>query len=100
MASSARKKKIRISALALRLGLVCVILYLVVSLVSIQVELVAKRQQLDSITKQVEQQTAANLELQRTLDTDDEDAYMERVARDKLGYALPDERIFVDMSGK
>ena len=29
----------------------------------------------------------------------DEAAYMERIARDKLGYVLPGEHIYVDMSG-
>ena len=38
-------------------------------------------------------------ELQRTLDSGDEAAYMERIARDKLGYVLPGEHIYVDMSG-
>ena len=42
---------------------------------------------------------AANTELQRTLDSGDEAAYMERIARDKLGYVLPGEHIYVDMSG-
>ena len=44
-------------------------------------------------------QEAANTELQRTLDSGDEAAYMERIARDKLGYVLPGEHIYVDMSG-
>jgi len=95
-----RKKKTRLSALAVRLGLVCLMAYLVVALVSAQVDLVAKRQQLDSVTQQVQQQQTKNDELQRTLGTDDENAYVERIARDKLGYALPDERIYVDMSGQ
>ena len=75
-------------------------LYLAGALITTQVEIVAKRQQLENITQQVNAQTAENMELQRTLESDDENAYIERVAREKLGYALPDERVFVDMSGK
>ncbi|MEG1872545.1 MAG: septum formation initiator family protein [Ruthenibacterium sp.] len=90
----------RFTALALRVGFVCVVLYLAVMLVSTQVEIVARRQQLTNVTQEVDAQKAENLELQRTLDSDNEDAYIERVARDKLGYARPNERVFVDMSGK
>lgn len=95
-----KRKKMRFTALALRVGLVCVALYLVAMLVSTQVEIVAKRQQLNDATQRVETQQAQNMELQRTLDTDNEEAYIERVAREKLGYALPDERVFIDMSGR
>lgn len=98
--TTTKRKKIKLSALVLRLSFVSVALYLIAALISAQVELVAKRRELDSVTAQAQTQQAANLELQRVLDTDDEDAYIERIAREKLGYARPDERVFVDMSGK
>lgn len=100
MSSSAGKRKMSLSAVALRAGLAGLLLYLVVSLVYVQIDIVSKRQQLDNLTQQVAVQQAQNQELQRTLDVDDEAAYMERVAREKLGYAKPDERLYVDMSGK
>ena len=68
-------------------------------LVFAQIDIVSKRQQLENLTQQVAAQEAANTELQRTLDSGDEAAYMERIARDKLGYVLPGEHIYVDMSG-
>ena len=95
---SANRKK-GFSALAVRIGLVCVCIYLCVSLVFAQIDIVSKRQQLENLTQQVAAQEAANTELQRTLDSGDEAAYMERIARDKLGYVLPGEHIYVDMSG-
>ncbi len=100
MSSAAGKRKMSLSAVALRVGLAGLLLYLVVSLVYVQIDIVSKRQQLDNLTQQVAVQQAQNQELQRTLDVDDEAAYMERVAREKLGYAKPDERLYVDMSGK
>ena len=95
-----RKKKRNLVALALRAGLVIVMLYLTAILIATQVDIVTKRQQLAHLSQQTAQQSAANLELRRTLESGDEDAYIERVAREKLGFALPDERVFVDMSGK
>ncbi len=97
---SRTRRKFSLSALALRLGLVGLFVYLLVSLVYVQMDIVSKTQQLDNLAGQVEAQQAANQELQRTLDVEDEAAYMERVAREKLGYARPDERLYVDMSGK
>lgn len=94
------KRKLPLGAVTLRAGLVLLCAYLVFSLVSVQMDIVTKRQQLDNVTAQVEAQQAKNQELRRTLDADDEASYMERVARDKLGYAKPSERVYVDMSGQ
>lgn len=94
------KKNMPLGALMLGAGLVLLCAYLVFSLVSVQMDIVTQRQQLDNITAQVEAQQAKNQELRRTLDADDEASYMERVARDKLGYAKPSERVYVDMSGQ
>ena len=94
------RKRLSVPALALRLGLVGLFLYLAVSLVGVQMDIVSKTQQLDDLNRQVAAQQAENQELQRTLDVDDEAAYMERVAREKLGYARPDERLYVDMTGQ
>jgi len=82
MAERKRKQKKGFSALAVRIGLVCVCIYLCVSLVFAQIDIVSKRQQLENLTQQVAAQEAANTELQRTLDSGDEAAYMERIARD------------------
>lgn len=100
MAARQRKpKKNKASALALRLGLIFVCVYLCISLVFAQMDILSKRQQLENLRQQSSAQQAANEELQRVLDSGDEAAYMERVARDKLGYAMPGEHIYVDMSG-
>ncbi len=99
MAHRVRKQKKSFSALALRIGLICVCGYLCVALVFAQIEIVSKRQQLENLSQQASAQQAANEELRRVLDAGDEAAYMERVARDKLGYILPGEHIYVDLSG-
>ncbi|MEG0395599.1 MAG: septum formation initiator family protein [Oscillospiraceae bacterium] len=75
-------------------------LYLVVSLITTQVEIVANRNQLLAVHGEIETQKAQNTEIKRVLETSSEDELIERIARDRLGYARPDERVFVDMSGK
>lgn len=75
-------------------------LYLLTTLVSGRLQVGQKEQELASIQLQTQQQQDTNAELQEILDSGDEDAYVERVAREKLGYARPDERVFVDISGQ
>ncbi len=99
MEKKERKKKKGISALAIRIGSVCLCVYLCVSFIFVQVDIVSKRQQLENLSRQVSAQRATNTELRRVLDAGDEAAYMERIARDKLGYVRPGEHIYVDMSG-
>lgn len=57
-----------------------------------------KQQELVAIEAKIEAYEAENMELQRTLDSDDISAYMEKVAIEERGYAYPDERRFYDTS--
>lgn len=93
-----RKQKKGFSALAVRIGLVCVCIYLCVSLVFAQIDSFPKRQQLENLTQQVSRQSGQP-RAPAARGFGDEAAYMERIARDKLGYVLPGEHIYVDMSG-
>ena len=93
-------KKRRLSSFALFAGFAVLGVYLVLSLISTQVEIGAKRQQLANVQAHVDEQSAQNTELQRTMEAEDEGAYIGRIAREKLGYVSPDEQVYVDMSGK
>ena len=64
-----------------------------------QVEVTTKRRQLDSIEREIYRQELENAEIKRVLDGGTDREYIERVAREKLGYAYPDEKIFIDRSG-
>ncbi len=83
----------------LRAAAVCVGVYLIVGIVVNQVSISSKQQALDSVQQQLETQQAENEELERVLTSGSEEEIVERVARDRLGYARPDERVFVDVSG-
>ena len=100
MHTKQRRKRFSLAHAALPFGLILLCVYLAVTLVSAQMDIVSKRQQLENVTQQVEAQQAQNQELERIVEAGDEASYMERVARDKLGYARPDEHVYVDMSGK
>lgn len=56
------------------------------------------QKELDSINNKAEEIEAENVELQRILENDDMDAYMEKLAIEKMNYAYPDERRYYDKS--
>ena len=56
------------------------------------------QKKLDSIVSRTEEVEADNAELQRTLDEDDINAYMEKLAIEKMNYPYPNERRYYDTS--
>ncbi len=84
-----------------RLAVVAFCGYLVVSLVSNELDIMISNRQIASLEEELAQQQAATLELQRLIESgDDISEYYEKIAREKLGYSYPDEQIFVDISGQ
>ena len=71
---------------------------LFISLVQYQVSIASKQQELQSVQNQLSAQLTENAELSGTLEQG-ESAIIERYAREQ-GYAKPNERVFVDISGK
>ncbi len=75
-----------------------VCLYFVYTIASTQIEIYKQKLQLAEVDRQIEQQQLENDELSRVADGGEEE-YIERIAREKLGYAAADERVFVDIAG-
>ena len=84
----------------LRAGLVLIGGYLVAGRVFNQVDIAAKQKELQDPENQPEQQRQQNDELERVLESGSDQEIIERVARDKLGYAKPNERVFIDVTGQ
>ena len=91
---------LNLSGFVLWVGAAGLIVYLAVTLIISQVDIMVKRQELGSLNTDLARQMEQNTELERLISSGGEDEYMERIARDRLGYAAPGERIFIDMSGK
>ena len=89
-------KKIRLRSVFFALA----VLYLAISLISAQFELMTKKQEYENV---VEQRERIELEVEDTLSLleEGEDAvYIERIARERLGYANPGEKVFVDVQSE
>ncbi len=80
-------------------GLFLLCAYFAVSIIGIQIDNYKQRQQLAAINNSIEEQKLENDELLRIVGNSDEADYIEQIAREKLGYAAPGERVFVDVAG-
>lgn len=101
MANQGRKKggKRAFGKTVIRLLFVLFLLSLLAAYISNQVTISSKRAELETLNEQIAQQQTENQEMQRIL-SGDADEITEWVARDSYNYAAPNERIFVDVTGK
>lgn len=93
------KRRKRKANWLVRLFMFSFVTYVAISLIGMQVEVTSKRRELLALQQNIDQQKLVNAEAQRLLDGDTDADYIARIARDKLGYAYPDEKIFIDRSG-
>lgn len=73
--------------------------YMIFALLQLQVDIMNRRTELSELKEKCEAQRLANKEAERMLTLGDTDLYVERVAREKLDFAYPDEKIYIDISG-
>lgn len=87
--------------LFLRLAVVAFAAYVVIALVDQQMQISAKKQQLASLDSQIRIQEIKNEDKRRVVESSDEDnqEYIERVAREDLDYAYAGERVFKIIAG-
>lgn len=74
-------------------ALVC---YFVATLISLQSKVRAEEDAVDELKQSYQQQLNENAELEMIIENGDEDAYIEKIAREQYGYAMPDERVYYD----
>ena len=94
-----QKKNIRkMKLIATCLTILCA--YLFVCIVSTQLRIFNRQQELTELRTCIKAQAEAHDELNRVISgSSDSSEYIERLARDKLGYGGVDERVFIDVAG-
>ena len=85
--------------LFLRIAAVVFAVYVLYSLISVQTNINKKQSELTELRKQYTEMLIKNEELQKTLDSYGTDEFIEEQAREKLGYAYPEEHFYIDVSG-
>jgi len=90
------KKKINIRSVLFLLAIV----YLKINLISSQFELMTKKQELSIVESQKERLQLEVADTQSLLEEDRDEVYIERVARERLGYANPGEKVYIDIQSE
>ncbi len=82
----------------LTLGLVLLIGYFVITIIGLQLSIKERRGELEQKTADYEEQIEQNDRLQSIVDSEDKSEYMEQIAREKLGFVMPGEKVFYDVT--
>lgn len=94
---AARKRKKR-KGLFPKLILVAFVIYTAVTLISTQIKISRLEQETDSLDADIAAETMKKAQLEQALSAEVDEEYMKEEAQ-KQGYAAPNERVFVDVSG-
>lgn len=91
-------KKKRSRSFILTLSLIVIMGYFIITLIHLQIEIKDKKEVANQLNQQYATQELRKEELEHILNDDDQSKYIERIARDVLGYVLPGERVYYDTS--
>ncbi|MBQ2775089.1 MAG: septum formation initiator family protein [Clostridia bacterium] len=94
--SAAQKKKKKTYSTILTVVFIALVCYFVISFIGLQTDVKAQKEEIAQINAQVNTQIADNRELNKLLNDSELDDYVERIAREELGYVFPDERVYYD----
>ncbi len=93
--ASVRKQK---KSFILTLGLVLLVGYFVITIIGLQLSIRESRGELEQKNAAYEEQLEENERLQAIVDNEDKSDYIEQVAREKLGFVMPGEKVFYDVT--
>lgn len=96
MAYTGKKRK----SIIFRIIFLAFTIYIIISLTSLQVQLISLKRELNSKTAYYNE---LNLEIEEALyllDSGNDTELIEKTARERLGYYYPDEEIHIDISGQ
>ena len=86
------------AGILLKTGVLLFAVYAIYTIISLQVQIRNKRIELSDLTDTVEQQELKNAEIEAIIENADDPEYIAKVARDKLGYVTPGEKVFVNIT--
>lgn len=84
----------------LRIALIAFFLYTGISCVVMYIDIDQRQQTLNSIKEDLEYQEYLNSQFLSALEYGSDTDYIINIARDKLGFVFPDERVFIDPNRK
>lgn len=94
-----KKAKMGSRSFFLRLAIVVFALYSAWQIVQLHTDIAKLNSQSQELEEKITEQRLANKDVKALLEQGDNPEYIERVAKERLGFAFPDERVYVDVSG-
>ena len=94
-----KKVKTKRKSLIVRLGIFAFAAFVATSLISLQLEISAKRAELGQVQEQIDDQQTAIKETERLISLGTYQSYLSKIARDKLGLGFSDEHVYRDAAG-
>ena len=100
MASTKAKKtkRVQTKSFILTLALVLLIGYFVITFIGLQLDIREKNAELNEKNAAYQQITQENERLESIVQNEDKSSYIEQVAREKLGFVMPGEKVFYDVT--
>ena len=97
-----RKKKRYKRSFLLRISVVCLGVYILAALIDQQMQISQKREQLAHLQQEIQIQEIRNDEISSTQSSSGgmSDEYAEKIARQELGMADENERVFIIVTGE
>ena len=97
-----RKKKRYKRSFLLRIAVVCLGVYILAALIDQQMQISQKREQLAQLQQEIQIQEIRNDEISSTQSSSGgmSDEYAEKIARQELGMADENERVFIIVTGE
>ena len=92
------KKTKRKMSFLLALGAFALAGSFAITLIQLQIQISDKKDVLAQVQAQYNEKVAENNELERLIEDGSEDEFMERIARERLGYVKPGEKVYYDIS--
>lgn len=93
-----KRRKKRNRSFILTLALIAVLGYFVITLINLKIEIRDKKQVLNNVDNIYHSQQIKNKQYTQIIKDGENSQYIERVARDVLGYVLPGERVYCNTS--
>lgn len=97
-AKAPAKKRKQKKSFILSLALVLLVGYFIITIIGLQVEIRDRKEVKEQLDMEYEQILADNERLQAIVDSEDKGDYMEQIAREKLGFVMPNEKVFYDIT--
>lgn len=96
----AKRKKGANRQLIFRLAFIAFFVYTLVSFTMMQVDIAKRKELLADAQAQLNEETYINREITNILDSGENQEYIMRIAREKLGLVFPNEKVIVDFKRK